>query len=164
MEDKFLLVKETATEGGVPMAETLVDGSVFAVIDQYRTLIAQGANADELKIRNQVAEQAVGWKDRFQKEADNLRHDLNRVLALLMEEAIERDWCSEYDDFIGTLESDWRSGVEIPTREKEIDVVVTISARITAKHGREDDAVETFTEDLRSDFYFDIDNTDWSEA
>lgn len=55
---------------------------------------------------------------------------LERLGEALLEEAISRDWCEEYDAFA----EQWG----LPTRNREYEVVMTV--RVTARY--EDDAVE----------------------
>lgn len=62
-------------------------------------------------------------------ELSNLHQYVERLGEALLEKAVEKDWCEEYDEF--ALE--W----ELPVRERDFEVTVTVRVR-----ARDEDAAE----------------------
>jgi hypothetical protein len=78
--------------------------------------------------------------------------EVNDLGALLMREANNRNWCSEYDEIVSKANSNLT--YELPTRSKEIDitwtetytVTVTRSATITTTDGSEESDAVSYME------------------
>lgn len=95
------------------------------------TLIAEPIGADLLPIPDRVQARI----DALGQTHENLRRELaSRDSAIRMigealrEEAEERDWCSEYDEFVKKLNERLPNGVELPTRQREFRVSFVVTA------------------------------------
>ena len=77
--------------------------------------------------------------------------DWNRLGELLMGEANDRDWCSEYDRLV----EEWNEGFqqfELPVRKSDYDVEVTITATYTVTIQVEAEDEDAARELVESDY------------
>lgn len=83
-------------------------------------------------------------------EADKIRvtRDIGIIADALREEAISRDWCSDYGVFVDGLNSQTSAAWLQHCMEDRVATFV-ISFRYSARHGRNDTVVEAFRESLR---------------
>ena len=64
------------------------------------------------------------------ERAGKWERDFDRVTAAVLQEAIDRDWCEEYERVMSGIQSDLEIGT-IPEREQEYEVEVDITASIS---------------------------------
>lgn len=77
----------------------------------------------------QQVERLTRERDQARESAQAYSADFAAVGEALMEEAIQRDWCSEYDEFVDRVNSQTKR-LDLPIREQEYEVEVTVSGYI----------------------------------
>ena len=105
--------------------------------------------------------------ERMQKH----ERDIELISNALLEQAKDRDWCSQYDEFIKNLNKEL--SVELKTREREYEVEIeitqkrtqTVTVTITAdseEHAREliEDDMSAYYESETNDYDWDIEDED----
>lgn len=99
-----------------------------------------------------LEEQVAFLTARLEASQENLRlsrerhqRDVTTIGDALMEEANNRDWCTQYDSFVSDLNESLHH--ELPTRSRTYNVEVTITISVNASDY--DDAREQATEELR---------------
>lgn len=109
------------------------------------------------------------WRDRYEK----VKADFNIVSNALLEEAEERDWCSDYNEFVEkvnehltimqleTLEKEYEVEVEL-TRTQSVTTYVTVTAAnaTLAEQIVESMRFDTIVEENVSDEDWNDDETD----
>lgn len=102
----------------------------------------------------------------YRSEISDLRNDAQHIAQSLLDEAEARDWCSEYDRFVGNVNASLRR-VELIQREREYEIAATatVTFRYTVTAASEDQAYDIFDNtsfDLPSSYgsMYSIDVTD----
>lgn len=67
---------------------------------------------------------------RLRENCDKARNDWDKLGGLLMQEANDRDWCSDYDRLVEKWNQQF-DFFELPTRKKDYEVEVTVTATYT---------------------------------
>lgn len=120
----------------------------------------QGITALEEQVRvltNQL-EQRTEDRDRIRTR---YHHDMDLVGSELMQQAINRNWCGQYDDFVNELNSSLH--YELPTRSQDYTVSVTVTFSVNSSDG---DSASSEADEMmrsierRSDYHFSWDITD----
>jgi hypothetical protein len=96
--------------------------------------------------------------EEYGARAAKWERDFNRYAERVMQEAIDRDWCSEYERVVDSIRYDLEIA-EIPDRDEEVDIeweetyTVTVrrSATVTLKHGYDSDDVDEAARSRNSD-------------
>lgn len=120
-------------------AETLEEISVQARLDQANALSVELraavslAEAEAVQLRVELC-RAQELLRSAQQRNSTLREaheqDIERIGRALIEQADSRDWCSEYDEIVKSLNR--RLNVPLPTREKDYTVTFTVTVSVTA--------------------------------
>jgi hypothetical protein len=91
--------------------------------------------------------------------------DIELIGNALLEQAKDRDWCSQYDEFITDLNKEL--SVELKTREKEYEVEIEVTRKqvqkvtVTITANDEDHARELINDDPSNYYEDQINNYDW---
>ncbi len=88
-------------------------------------------------------QQAQTLMDSRQRQISTLQRRLDYVAEALLAEAEERDWCSEYDEFVNKVNNHLGYTVLTP-RSREYEVTYTVTFTVEARD--EDEAQETADE------------------
>lgn len=124
-------------------------------------------------LRNQISE----WQERnrnLQTRIEEWEADFDKVSELLVDEARSRDWCSDYDRFVETVNARLTRG-SLWTRERSYTATIELQISFTVDHGTDADdmasniaaAIHRYGDNL-GDYAFTIneystDNVDESE-
>lgn len=143
-----LTVSETVDEiAGIRIPENCTVG-------EYRALIEIVANdlAEEKRKYTSASEE----RDRLRTQVGNAHTAIDHIGNAFIDEANRRGWCSEADDFIAKLNSTISTlGYELPVREQEYTIEVTVTGSISTSYTftvtaqNEDTAREIAESDLR---------------
>jgi hypothetical protein len=127
------------------------------------------AKAKEFEIKLIDAE---AQRDDYKAKVNDRNHkhlsDVNTIGLALIEVAEDKEWCSEYDEFIEELNGNL--SVELPTRKRNFDVTIKVSREVytyltvQVEATSEEDAQELVEEDTYT--YLDElprDIGDWEE-
>ena len=101
--------------------------SLFSTVEvggEPKVLDSATVNLVRTLLQNQV--DIESYRGRFMK-ANN---DWDKLGGLLMKEANDRDWCSEYDRLVDSWNSDFEL-LELPVRKKTYNVEVSVTATYT---------------------------------
>lgn len=94
------------------------DGDTYHLTNAGVELIAHSGDAEwrdrMIKLRNEMATDLENERRRLTA----VREHLDNLGQAILEQAIERDWCSEYDEFA----EEW----DLPPRKQDFEVTVTI--------------------------------------
>lgn len=102
-------------------------------VDEYRAIIETVAN-DLAEARRQ-REATAQDRDRYHTQVMSARDAIQIIGDRLNEEAEERDWCEEFDRIVADVnESLHPLGYELPVREREYTVEITITGTITTTY------------------------------
>lgn len=134
----------------VPVGDTFIYGSEGAEVQA----LAQGArgwwlSADDSPVLQPMVDAArerdwaVEQHAEINRQIESLRQryarDIEVIGEALLEEAENRDWCNEYDEFVEGVNS--RLGMELPEREREFNVEVeatySLTVPVTARNADE---------------------------
>jgi capsid protein len=100
-----------------------------------------------------------------QQRLDSHIQDIKLISDALMEQAEDRDWCDQYDNFIEELNT--RLSIELEERTKEyeveIEVTQTRTQRVTVTiKARDEDQARELIDDSPEDYYAEqITEYDW---
>jgi hypothetical protein len=91
-----------------------------------------------------------------------LRADLETVGAALLAEAVRRDWCEEYDTFIGRVNEDLHSSFRLSPRPTlwAVEQMYTVTIRWQVEANNEEEAVDQARRDYNSIREGDVFTTD----
>lgn len=109
--------------------------------DKYRQ------SEDDNAIALQVAQANLSTADantaHYRRIADENQQDFTTFANMLLEEAISRGWCSDYEKFADQVNAVMKRN-EVPFRTKEYTVTntYTVTVSITVSARNEDDAIE----------------------
>ena len=132
---------------GITIPATVVDGHLGWWIENSLVHRANAAIAAGIEYEHIAAERLSkineyeARHDADQRLIERHQEDFAKVAAALLEEAVSREWCSDYDEFVTNVNADLRFN-ELTTRAKTWDVKheysVVISGTIIASS--QDDA------------------------
>lgn len=132
--------------------EPVEDGDTLTVSSPEGREAALQADVDRL---TRELEAIRSQRDAAVGRADTYASDFDVVGTSLMEEAERRGWCSEYDEFVDTVNGKTQR-LELPSREREVNIeweetyTVTVrrtgTAMLTA--GYDSDDIERAARDL----------------
>jgi hypothetical protein len=140
----WVIGQEYLTEG--PIVETDVVEAPAIPADLHHSQIERLER--ELRRANERVEEATTRAGKWER-------DFMRSWERIATEAVERDWCSEYERVVSDVEDSLEIGT-IPPREQEYDVVVNIDARLRIQHTikvtarSQEDAEEMVSDDIGS--------------
>lgn len=87
----------------------------------------------ERRIYREAERRASAAADRAREERERHRADIARISDALIEQADRRGWCSDYDDFVETLNEDLHVPLEVRTKEFEVEARVVFYTRVTVE-------------------------------
>ena len=129
-----------------------------ASVDTLRGIIETLSNdLHEERVQSQARRQR---NNELSEALNDWQNDFNTYAERIRDEAIEREWCSMYDDIMTELQSLLRRAV-IPAREQDWEIEVRIRANVDMTHtvtvtaATMEDAVEMFNDS--EDDYLDAD-------
>ena len=108
---------------------------------------------------------AETYEARSNKSRESHERDIELIGNALLEEAKDREWCSQYDEFITDLNK--LLSVELKTREKEYEVEIEVTQKrtqrvtVTITAGSEEHAKELINDDPSNYYEGEINDYDW---
>lgn len=100
-----------------------------AHIDQVEAMAAEGhaALVREQEVRAYHENQREIWRQNASRSEANHRQDIATIGDELRSQAERRDWCSEYDQIVESLNSQLHVELETRTRDYNVRLYTTVS-------------------------------------
>lgn len=151
----FFIRKESKVTEENQSTESNESVNIFEVTDihQIRTMYCnQQAEIAVLKDKLGVAQYNLKITEELaEKRRNQHESDIAKISEALIEAADERDWCSEYDSFIGDLNNELY--LELSSRKRDYELTVRVTrtvyadVTITVEATSEDEAEALFDEE-----------------
>jgi hypothetical protein len=137
-----------------------IDVSNIHDINQVKSIVASLKSALVIMTIDKENNKSMRFENRQKHE-----RDIELIGNALLEQAKDRDWCSQYDEFITDLNKEL--SVELKTREKEYEVEIEVTRKqvqrvtVTITANDEDHARELINDDPFNYYEDQINDYDW---
>ena len=131
-----------STEGAMMLANIFIEASGSAerrhvnILNTERGVCRMPHNVTSVELVRELVRELASSADLVRSTQEASQARIDSIVEGLFEEAQERDWCSEFDDFME------RMGLPARQREFELRVEVPVTVYVTVTANNYDDAVE----------------------